>query len=168
MIRGTQPRVFISYSWDSAAHKAWVKQLAKRLADDGAVVILDQWEVALGDQLPQFMEQSVETADYVLMICTPGYKRRVDSRSGGGGYEGHIITAKAFGGHDPRKYVPVLREGEWASAAATWLLGKAYADLRGEPYSEEEYLRLVEHLNGDIEAAPEPGAYRPRRHEPDF
>jgi len=145
----------MSYSWDDDAHKAWVAGLAKRLRSDGVNVILDQWHVRLGDQLPQFMETSVRASDFVLIVCTPRYKEKSDERSGGAGYEGHIITAEIFEYSDnPRKFIPVLRLGEWRQAAPSWLLGKARADLRGEPYREAEYHTLMGTIRGILPDAP--------------
>jgi hypothetical protein len=43
-------------------------------------VTLDQWELQPGDQLPAFMERAVRENDYVLIVCTPLYKRRSDER----------------------------------------------------------------------------------------
>lgn len=136
------PRVFISYSWDDDAHKAWVASLATRLRADGVNVSLDQWEVRLGDQLTQFMESSVRDSDFVLIICTPRYKERSNQRRGGVGYEGHIITAEVFYAQNQRKFIPVLRFGEWVEVAPTWLLGKNFSDLCGDPYRQSEYQNL--------------------------
>src|SRR5271166_6487209 len=149
------PRVFISYSWDDDAHKAWVARLATRLRSDGVNVILDQWEVRLGDQLSQFMETSVRESDFVLIICTPRYKERSDGRRGGVGYEGHVITAEVFYYSDnQRKFIPVLRLGEWKQTAPSWLLGKAYADLCGDPYREPEYQNLMSTIQQILPEAP--------------
>ena len=57
---------FISYSWDSEAHKLWVRELATRLRTSGVDITLDQWHLAPGDQLPQFMESAVRDSDFVL------------------------------------------------------------------------------------------------------
>ncbi len=77
-----QPKVFISYSWEDDAHKDWVKQFANRLLSDGVNAIIDQYDLELGDRLPQFMEQSIANSDYVLIICTPTYKSKSDERKG--------------------------------------------------------------------------------------
>ena len=100
------PRVFISYSWESDAHKAWVAELAGRLRSDGVNVVLDQWHLRLGDQLPQFMETTVRESSFVLIVCTPRYKERSDGRLGGVGYEGHVITAEVFRSQNERKFIP--------------------------------------------------------------
>src|SRR5271157_2332686 len=160
------PRVFISYSWDDDAHKAWVANLAARLRADGANVILDQWHVRLGDQLPQFMETSVRDSDFVLIVCTPRYKERSDGRGGGVGYEGHVITAEVFYyWEDQRKFIPVLRVGEWKEVAPSSLLGKAFADLRGDPYIESEYENLKNTIHQILPEAPPIGP-KPSRPAP--
>ena len=64
------PRLFISYSHDDQAHKDWVLNLATRLVNNGVDVILDQWNMALGGDLPRFMETGLVDADRVLAICS--------------------------------------------------------------------------------------------------
>ena len=161
------PKAFISYSWDSDAHKAWVKSLAECLRRDGVDVVLDQWHLGFGDQIPQFMESSVRDSDYVILVCTPRFKAKADGRKGGVGYEGHIITAEVFRGAPARKFVPVLRHGEWDEAAPSWLAGKLAADLRGDPHADQEYRRLLEHFHDDREPAPPVGNYTRRNPTPD-
>jgi len=40
--------VFISYSWDSEAHKEWVLNLANNLIKNGIGVLLDQYDPSAG------------------------------------------------------------------------------------------------------------------------
>jgi hypothetical protein len=40
---GSTPTAFISYSWDTEEHKAWVREFAARLRADGIDVTPDQW-----------------------------------------------------------------------------------------------------------------------------
>ena len=102
------PKVFISYSWEDEAHKQWVKSLTDRLIENGIDATLDQYDLTLGERLPVFMEQSITTADYVLIICTPTYKEKADNRKGGVGYEGHIISGELFAKGNERKFIPVI------------------------------------------------------------
>lgn len=148
------PNVFLSYSWDDDAHKKWVKDIATRLRGDGVNVILDRWNVAPGGQLPEFMERSVRENDFVLIVCTPKYKDRSDNRSGGVGYEGDIMAGEVFVQGNDQKFIPLLRGNEWVSSSPSWLLGKAYIDFRGEPYSEDSYQELIDHLFDQREKAP--------------
>ncbi len=150
----TSPTAFVSYSWDNQSHKQWVRDLATRMRRDGVAVTLDAWETAPGDQLPAFMERSVRENDFVLIVCTPRYKVRSEARTGGVGYEGDVITGEVLVERNHRKFIPVLRLGEWHQAAPSWLIGKQYVDLSGDPYSEEAYAQLVCTMLGINETAP--------------
>ena len=137
------PRVFISYSWEDNEHKSWVRDLAISLRKDGVDIILDQWNLSLGDSLTEFMESSISKSDYVLIICTPNYKMKADKRIGGVGYEESIITAQAMYGCDKTKFIPILRRGNWRESAPIWLMDRMYEDLSGKPYAEENYIHLL-------------------------
>ena len=145
----TSPTAFISYSWDSRKHRAWVRKLAGRLRNDGVDVNLDQWDMAPGDQLAEFMEHGIRDHDFVVIICTPKYRERSDSREGGVGYEGRIITAELMTERNQRKFIPVWRSGTWKESAPTWLASKYYIDLTGDAYDEHQYSKLVRTLLGD-------------------
>lgn len=148
------PTTFISYSWDSDDHCAWVRDLATRLRADGIDILLDQWHAAPGDQLPAFMERAIRDNQFVLIVCTPGYKKRSDERKGGVGYEGDIITGEVAAKQNHRKFIPLLRSGEWADAAPSWVAGKYFIDLRGTPYREAQYADLLATLHGERPKAP--------------
>ena len=160
------PTAFVSYSWDSDQHRDWVRELATRLRGDGIDVKLDQWNAVLGDNLPQFMETAVRENDYVLIVCTPRYKAKADKRTGGAGYEGDIMTAEIYATGNQRKFIPILREGEWETTAPSWLLGKIYVDLRGASYSEANYQQLVETLHHMTPEPPPLGAPPARKKQP--
>ncbi|NOS81114.1 MAG: toll/interleukin-1 receptor domain-containing protein [Nitrospira sp.] len=148
------PTTFISYSWDDDGHRAWVRDLATRLRTDGVDVVLDQWHAAPGDQLPAFMERAIRENQFVLIVCTPGYKRRSDERKGGVGYEGDVITGEVATKQNHRKFIPLLRSGEWATASPSWVAGKYFIDLRGDLYQETHYADLLATLHGDRPEAP--------------
>lgn len=149
-----QPMVFISYSWDDPAHKKWVRELATQLRRDGVNVKLDQWELAPGDDLPAFMEGAVRESHFVLIICTPTYKTKADSRKGGVGFEETIMTGELYSHAPRRKFIPILRGHDWLASSPSWLRGSYRIDLRGTPYSIEEYQDLINTLHGQREAAP--------------
>ena len=149
------PKVFISYSWDDEPHKDWVKAFATRLRSDGVDVTLDQWHLQPGDQLPAFMERAVRENDYVLIVCTPTYADRSNRRVGGVGYEGDIMTGEVFTSRNERKFIPAWRLGaQWNVAAPSWLLAKYRIDLRGDPFSEQQYQDLLITLHGTRPVAP--------------
>ncbi len=142
------PSAFISYSWDSEDHKAWVRALATRLRQDGISTILDQWATVPGDQLPAFMERALRENDYVLVICTPRYKQRSEARAGGVGYEGDIMTAELLARGNQRKFIPVLASGPADHVMPSWLRGKYHVDLSGQPYDEAQYHDLLTTTHG--------------------
>jgi len=105
------PTAFVSYSWDADTHKGWVEALATRLRTDAVDVRLDKWHSVPGNQLTHFMESEIQRNDFVVIICTPKYKFKSDTRTGGVGYEGDIMTAEVFTSQNHLKFIPLLREG---------------------------------------------------------
>lgn len=138
--------VFISYSWDDEGHKDWVMDLRNMLEADGIATVIDRVNLPLGDSIPIFMEQSIKNSDYILIVLTPEYKRKSDNRIGGVGYEGSIITGEILNGQSRKKYIPILAKGDWNSSTPMWLLGRNGVNLSGNPYSMEEYRRLIDTL----------------------
>jgi len=143
MIENNIPKVFISYSWESKEHSDWVKSLADKLLADGIEAIIDSYDVSPGDRLPKFMESSIRDSDYVIIICTEEYKRKANNREKGVGYESHIISAELYNNHNDRKFIPVIRQGDFNSALPTYLDGKLAIDLRGNPFNEDSYKDLI-------------------------
>lgn len=145
MSKGTT--CFISYSWESEEHSLWVRALAESLTRDGVTVILDQWDVTPGDQLPAFMEK-LSYCDYVLIICTSVYAQRANAREQAVGTETNIMAGELLYSKDEQKFIPVLREGAWNTSVPVWLMGKFGVDLRATPYERAEYIKLVNTLLG--------------------
>ena len=137
------PKVFISYSWDDDSHKLWVADLATRLRNDGVETILDQWHAVPGDQLPQFMEKEIRDNDYVLIICTPQYRKKFDERIGNVGLEGDIMAAEVQTLKNNRKFIPILANGKWDKASPSLLKGKYYIDLSTPAKYDRHYPDLL-------------------------
>ena len=148
------PKVFISYSWEGEDHKDWVRHLTDSLLENGIDATLDQYDLTLGDRLPQFMEQAISDADYVLVICTPTYKEKSDTRKGGVGYEGHIISGELFSKGNERKFIPVIRKGSIQTAMPSSLLGKLCIDLKDGPQYESNFSDLLTTLWGKKKKPP--------------
>ena len=143
MIENNVPKVFISYSWESKEHSDWVNSLADKLLADGIEAIIDSYDVSPGDRLPKFMESSIKDSDYVIIICTEEYKRKANNREKGVGYESHIISAELYNNHNDRKFIPIIRQGDFNTAVPTYLDGKLAIDLRGNPFNETAYKDLI-------------------------
>lgn len=141
---------FVSYSWDSDSHKEWVRSLASRLQAEGGVqVILDQWHLLPGGDKAVFMEKSVTQSKFVVLICTPEYAKKANDRTGGAGYEATIITGELGEKINERKFIPVLRTGEWTISLPVWIKTKLGVDLRNNPYSDNEYENLLRALHSE-------------------
>lgn len=79
----------------------------------------------------------------MFIICTEEYKRKANNREKGVGYESHIISAELYNNHNDRKFIPVIRQGDFNSALPTYLDGKLAIDLRGNPFNEDSYKDLI-------------------------
>ena len=53
------PSIFVSYSHDSDSHMAWVLQLATRLRANGVDILLDRWNLDLGQDVAAFIENGL-------------------------------------------------------------------------------------------------------------
>lgn len=142
------PKVFISYSWEDEIHKRWVKELTDRLIKDGIGAVIDQYNLSLGDRLPHFMEESITNADYVLIVCTPNYKEKSDNRSGGVGYEGHIISDELLSHKNEKKFIPIIRKGSIKTALPKCLAGKLGIDFTNETNWNNNYQDLITTIYG--------------------
>lgn len=125
-----KPIVFISYSWDSEAHKTWVLYLANKLKEDGVEVRLDRYTNKVGAPLQYNMERSITVADKVIVIFTPGYKKKADNREGGVGYEYSIMTSDLYNNQTVnKKIIPVLVRGNRATSIPSFMQQYIHIDL---------------------------------------
>lgn len=149
-IESTAPLVFISYSHDSPEHKKWVSELARYLMDNGVKVILDQWELGLGDDVPKFMEKSVKIADRVLMICSETYVTKANEGSGGVGYEAMIVTGEIIRDLGTSKFIPVVRQGNGEIVLPDSVSTRFYVDFS----ERQDFIQSLETLLRELHKAP--------------
>jgi hypothetical protein len=152
------PRVFISYSWDSQEHRLWVESFAGQLRASGIDARLDAWKDE-NQSIDDFMMVELERADFILAICTPEFHQKVIANAEGvqstaSGFE--VGTAAALRRMGRKPIVPVLRRGEWTEAAPSNLLAYRYYDLTGDDIAEE-FNKLRDHLLGYSKRAPDLG-----------
>jgi hypothetical protein len=111
------PRVFISYSHDSEEHAARVLALANRLRGDGVEAFLDQYITSPPEGWPRWMDSHVWDDEFVVMVCTETYYRRVIGKETPGAglgvrWEGNLIYQHVYkSGVDLSRFVPVLTDG---------------------------------------------------------
>lgn len=140
------PKVFISYSHDSLTHKEWVLTLGTRLRSNGIDAILDQWELSIGDDLPNFMEKHLSTANYIIMVCTERYTDKANNGTGGVGYEKMIITSNLMDKIDETKIIPIIRQNG-NKEIPTFLKTKLYVDFSIDEYYESSFDELIRKIH---------------------
>ena len=142
-------KTFISYSHDSDEHIDRVLALANRLRAEGVDCILDQYEPHPPKGWPLWMEEQIDDMDFVLMICTEIYCRRVkgEEKPGkgrgvkweGGLIRNHIYDADA----ENQRFIPVLLSPEDEAHLPTYLKGYTRYFLDGDDGYEDLYRRLT-------------------------
>ena len=168
----TPPTVFISYSHDSPAHADRVLELSDRLRAEGVDCILDQYEAPPPEGWPLWMDKNIGSADFVLMICTPTYFRRVmhmEEPGTGLGikWEGNLIYNRLYrADSNNTQFVPVLFEDCLPEHIPTPLQGASYYRL------PQQYDDLYRRLTNQMRIQkPELGKLRqlpPRERKPDY
>lgn len=117
---GPKPaRVFISYAHSDPAHADRVLTLAYALAQDGIAVELDRFHATEATDWPRWCEECLrpEHTDFVLLVCTAEYKRRIEGRvekdqGRGVFWEGGLIYSYLYEDKANERFVPILLDGE--------------------------------------------------------
>ncbi len=147
--------VFVSYSHDTKEHKAWVAALAQRLVQKGVNVLLDQWDLGPGDDVPKFMEKAVAASDRVLMVCTEPYVRKADDGKGGVGYEAMVVTGELVRDLGTNKFIPIVRQAVNPKCLPRCVSTRFYVDLSDEAQFEENFELLLREIH-DVPKLPKP------------
>jgi hypothetical protein len=111
-MEGTNPTLFISYSHDSKEHQDKVLLLSNRLRSEGIDCSLDQYEDSPPEGWPKWMDRKVNKSDFVLVICTETYYKRVmdeDENGMGIKWESTLIYQQLYNaGNSNTKFIPVI------------------------------------------------------------
>lgn len=141
------PKLFISYSWSSPEHEAWVLKLATELRQSGVDAILDKWDLKEGHDAHAFMEKMVTDPDIkkVIMVCDKTYAEKADKRSGGVGTEAQIISPEIYAKKSQDKFVAIVREcdREGKPCVPTYYKSHIYIDFTDDTLYGESFERLL-------------------------
>jgi hypothetical protein len=155
--------VFISYSHDDPGHIARVLALSNRLRSEGINCVLDQYEESPPEGWPRWMDYKINSAEFVLMICTEPYLRRVmgqESVGQGHGirWEGNLIYQHIYNaGSINTKFIPVVFAQEYKAFIPTPVQGATNYNIT----NPDDYERLYARLSGQVFTAKPPlGARR--------
>lgn len=70
--------IFISYAHSSQKIADWVQKLAECLTRERMSVWYDKWELKPGDDKQRVQNIALQSSHYVIAVCTPEYKRKID------------------------------------------------------------------------------------------
>src|SRR6266566_637497 len=147
----THPRVFISYSHETREHDDRVLSLSDRLRADGIDCILDQYEFSPPEGFPRWMDRQIKNSDFVLMICTLTYSRRVigeeeiPSKGLGVKWESSAIYQYIYNdGTMNTRFIPILFEenADLKDIPTPWQSATYYRPMTEAGY-EDLYRRLT-------------------------
>ena len=149
-------KIFISYSHDSQPHRDFVRGIADQLRKDGLDCVIDQYINGFPPEgWLRWMEDQVEEADFVLLVCTETYLRRYRGHEIDGGtgvtFEGVVISQTLYDSYFRNtKFVPILPEsGDLGhvplslKAFSSYALPKQYDDLYRYLTAQPEYILPV-------------------------
>jgi hypothetical protein len=129
--------------------------LATRLLKNGVDILLDQWDLRLGSDLPKFMETGLVGAGRVLAICSANYVEKANSGLGGVGYEKMVLTGQLMRDVTADRIIPVIRNNLSKYVLPTFLSSRLYVDFRDEQAFEARYTELLRDIHGQP-VAPRP------------
>lgn len=154
-------RVFISYSHDSEAHRGNLLDLAQSLRRNGLNVVIDQYSESTPPvSWPQWMQEQIVDADFVLVVFSEAYARRFlgkeePGKGFGARWEGALITSYLYYSEEDRvKFVPAVVDASDARIIPAPLKLTTWYAI-GTPGSRE-LERLLRHLLRQPAVLPEP------------
>jgi hypothetical protein len=143
------PKILVSYSHDSLEHEQRVLMLADRLRGDGIDCMIDQYVLVPEEGWPLWMERQIRDSNFVLMVCTETYLKRVLSEEQPGKglgvrWEGSSIYNAIYNaGVMNTKFIPLLFGVGDTSHIPMPLKGTPFYEPLTEAGYEDLYRRLT-------------------------
>jgi formylglycine-generating enzyme required for sulfatase activity len=162
--KSESPKVFISYSHDSAEHRDRVLALSDRLRKDGVDCVIDRYETSPPEGWPRWMRRQIHESHFTLVVCTATYERRFnnDEEIGVGlgvKFEGAVMTQTLYQREmRNERFIPVVFSAEDARHRPDLLHGATFYRVD----TPEGYENLYRHLTNQPEVVKPPlGTTRP-------
>jgi hypothetical protein len=133
-----------------------VRKLASDLRDRGINAILDQWNLAPGQDIAAFMEQMVTLSNRVLLVCTERYVEKANRGHGGVGYERLIVSAELVVRIDTNKFIPIVRQTVTPRILPTYLGARLYIDFSADAEYEQRIEEMAREIHGARRALTQP------------
>jgi hypothetical protein len=141
--------VFISYTQDTPQHSQEVLHLSNRLRSDGIDCVLDQYEASPPEGWPQWMDREIRKAQFVLMVCTEAYYRRVmgEEQPGIGhgiAWESSLIYHHIYSARSQNsKFIPLIFDPAHTRYIPTPIQGATRYCLSSPEGYQQLYTRLI-------------------------
>lgn len=142
------PKVFISYCQQNKEFSDAVLEFSNRLRREGIDAILDQYIQSPPEGWPRWMENSIDEADFVIMICTEEYYNRVMGKTKTGvgrgvKWEGNIIYQHLYNCDTlNNKFIPVVFCDDDIKNIPTPIKGATYYNIQDQERYDALYWRL--------------------------
>jgi len=144
-------RVFVSYSHEGEPHDGLVLELTDQLRMDGIDAICDHYVQAPPEGWPKWMDDQINNAQFVLIVCTKTYLERLQRKMLPAGkgviWESNLIFQMIYDAVTISRVIPILFPGAEAEDIPQPLKPGTYYKLQ-LPFSIEtdaEYERLYRH-----------------------
>src|SRR4051794_22162116 len=159
------PKVFVSYSHDSAEHKQRVAALVSRLRNDGVSVVWDATVASEGgpnEGWDRWSERQIVECEFVVACCTGVYRERFNGEQPpdaglGVAWEAHMIRQYLYKSGTVNRKVRVLLFEEEDRAHIPKLLQTyhAFCSASDEGYSQLlGWLKVTSHAPAPPPATP--------------
>jgi hypothetical protein len=163
------PRIFVSYAQDSPEHMEEVRELATFLRSRmGLDVHLDRWYENKRRNWSAWAARHLAEADFILVIASPGYKRRADGgaqpdEGRGAQFEAAIIRDNVTRNlrEETERVLPVVLPGRSIDDIPTFLNPYSTTRFHISEYTEAGMGLLIAAITGQGQyPMPERGQWR--------
>lgn len=139
------PKVFISYSHQSAEYEHKVLSFTNKLRSEGIDANVDLYEEAPSEGWPRWMENQIRAADFVLVISSKSYYDKCYSNTKGKGvsWEVNIVYQHIYDADSKNtKFIPVFFDENDIQYILTPLKSYTFYNIGTKDGYEKLYWRL--------------------------